>query len=174
MPDSQIWRDKLVLAVDDEEDVLRTIQDELSNCPGVLVHVAQTFVEASGHLVSFTYDLVVIGTVGARGRDILNFAVDHNFPVVLLANQALDPYPMVKYVQPGARGYLPKDQLNLLVPLLEEVMGLSSQSMWQKVIDQVGTLFSRSRRPTALRTARGVSGEPRTGGPMRGGGPFFT
>ncbi len=60
MPESEILRDKLILAVDDEEDVLETISEELTDYPGVKLHTATTFEKAREYIVSFTYDLVIL------------------------------------------------------------------------------------------------------------------
>ena len=48
MPESEILKDKLILAVDDEEDVLETIQEELSDYPEVRLHTATTFEKGTG------------------------------------------------------------------------------------------------------------------------------
>ncbi len=142
MPGSEIWRDKLVLAVDDEEDVLLTIQDELSDCPGVIVHTALTFEKAREALVSFSYDLVILDIMGVRGFDLLKVAANRKFPVVMLTAHALNPDALKRSIELGARAYLPKDQLSSLVPFLEDVLRLNYQSVWRKALDEVGTLFN--------------------------------
>lgn len=142
MSDPEIWRDKLVLAVDDEEDVLLTIQDQLSDCPGVMVHTAATFEKAREYLVSYTYDLVILDIMGVRGFDLLKIATAHKFPVVMLTAHALNPDALRKSIERGARAYLPKDQLSDLVPFLEDVQRLSYQSVWKKALDSVAALFN--------------------------------
>ena len=142
MSDSEIWRDKLVLAVDDEEDVLQTIQDELADCPGATLRTALTFERAREELVSYSYDLVILDIMGVRGFDLLKIAANRNFPVVMLTAHALNPDALKKSIELGASAYLPKDQLSSLVPFLEDVLKLSYQSVWKKALDQVGTLFN--------------------------------
>ena len=46
MSGSDIWKDKLILAVDDEEDVLETIAEELTESAKVMLHTATTFEKA--------------------------------------------------------------------------------------------------------------------------------
>ena len=56
MDPSQILKDKVVLVVDDEPDVLDTVADILDTC---LVTKARDFETARQYLMSFTYDIVV-------------------------------------------------------------------------------------------------------------------
>jgi DNA-binding NarL/FixJ family response regulator len=150
MIEGKVWRDKLVLAVDDEENVLLTIQDELSNCPGVTVHTALTLEKARAALVSHTYDLVVLGIMGVRELDILKLAVGHKFPVVILTSDSLNPVALNKSIELGARAYLPRDQLGTLIPLLENVTRLSQQTAWKKALDKIAFLVARIMRRATL------------------------
>jgi len=142
MADSGLWKDKLVLAVDDEEDVLETIRELLSECADVSLHTATTFDTARQLLVSYSYDLVILDIMGVRGFDLLKIAAARNLPVVMLTAHALNPDSLKKSIELGARAYLPKDMLHSLVPFLEDVLKLSYQSVWNKALDHVGTLFN--------------------------------
>lgn len=143
MVDSAIWRDKLILAVDDEEDVLETIADELPQDLGLMLHTATTFEKGRQYLVSYTYDLVVLDIMGVRGFDLLKIAASRNFPVVMLTAHALNPESLKKSIELGARAYLPKEKLNSLVPFLEDVLKLNYQSVWKTALDNVVTLFNK-------------------------------
>jgi DNA-binding response OmpR family regulator len=141
MAHSEIWKDKLVLAVDDEEDVLETIREAL---PGsdLMLHTATTFEKARELLASHSYDLVILDIMGVRGFDLLRIASLRSLPAVMLTAHALNPEALKKSIELGARAYLPKDMLASLVPFLEDVMRLSYQSMWKKALDHLGTLFT--------------------------------
>ncbi|MBI5248213.1 MAG: response regulator [Desulfomonile tiedjei] len=141
MARSEIWKDKLVLAVDDEEDVLETIRDLLPESEMTL-HTATTFEKARELLASHSYDLVVLDIMGVRGFDLLKIASIHKLPAVMLTAHAVNPEALKKSIELGARAYLPKDMIYSLVPFLEDVMKLSYQSVWNKALDHVGTLFN--------------------------------
>jgi len=141
MSGSEIFRGKLILAVDDEEDILETIQEALSEFAGVTLHTATSFEKAWECLVSYTYDLVILDIMGVRGFELLKFAAKQNFPAVMLTAHALNPESLKKSIELGARAYLPKEKLNSLVPFLEDVLRLSYQSVWQRALDHVATLF---------------------------------
>jgi DNA-binding response OmpR family regulator len=143
MSSSEILQDKLILAVDDEEDILDIIEEELSESANCTLHRATTFEKAQQYLVSYTYDLVILDIMGVRGFDLLQIASNANFPVVMLTAHAFTPDALKKSIELGARAYLPKEKLGSLVPFLEDVLKLSYQSAWKKALDQVGTLFNK-------------------------------
>ncbi len=143
MARSEILRDKLILAVDDEEDVLEIIEEELTDAADVTLHTATTFEKAQQYLVSYTYDLVILDIMGVRGFDLLQIAENAGFPVVMLTAHAFSPEALKKSIQLGARAFLPKEKLGSLVPFLEDVLKLSYKSVWSKALDHVGTLFNK-------------------------------
>ncbi len=143
MARSEILQDKLILAVDDEEDVLEIIEEELTDAADVTLHTATTFEKAQQYLVSYTYDLVILDIMGVRGFDLLQIAENAGFPVVMLTAHAFSPEALKKSIQLGARAFLPKEKLGSLVPFLEDVLKLSYQSVWSKALDHVGTLFNK-------------------------------
>ncbi len=143
MSKSQILDEKLILAVDDEEDVLDIIQEELSEFADVTLHTSTTFERAQQFLVSYTYDLVILDIMGVRGFELLQIAENAGFPTVMLTAHAFTPEALKKSIELGARAYLPKEKLGSLVPFLEDVLRLNYQSAWKKTLDQVGTLFNK-------------------------------
>ncbi|MFH0822946.1 MAG: response regulator [Pseudomonadota bacterium] len=143
MPKSEILSGKLILAVDDEEDVLEIIDEELSELADCTLHAATTFERAQQYLVSYTYDLVILDIMGVRGFDLLQIATNAGFPTVMLTAHAFTPEALKKSVQLGARAYLPKEKLGNLVPFLEDVLRLNYNSAWRKTLDQVAVLFNK-------------------------------
>jgi CheY-like chemotaxis protein len=141
MSRSEILEDKVILAVDDEPDVLEIIQEELSSTSNVALHTANSFEAARENLVSYTYDLVILDIMGVRGFDLLKLAVRKNVPVIMLTAHALNPDALKKSIELGAKAYLPKDKLGSLVPFLEDVVKLDYHSVWKKAFDYVGTIF---------------------------------
>jgi CheY-like chemotaxis protein len=141
MPTSEILQDKLILAVDDEEDVLDIIEEELSEAANVTLHTATTFEKAQQYLVSYTYDLVVLDIMGVRGFDLLQIAHNANFPTVMLTAHAFTPEALRKSIDLGARAYLPKEKLGSLVPFLEDVLASDWIPGWRRVLERLGAFF---------------------------------
>ncbi len=140
---SKLLNDKLILAVDDEEDVLAIIQEELSESADVKLHLASTFETAQHCLQSHQYDLVILDIMGVRGFDLLKIATEAQFPTVMLTAHAFTPEALKQSIESGARAFLPKEQLGDLVPFLEDVLNCSCTSGSKKALDKVDRYFQR-------------------------------
>jgi len=103
VPTSEILEDKLILAVDEEEDVLEIIEEELSDAANITVHAAPTFRQAQQSLVSYTYDLVILDIMGVGGFYLLEIANNAAFPIVVLTAHAFTPDALKKSIELGAR-----------------------------------------------------------------------
>jgi DNA-binding response OmpR family regulator len=143
MAKSEVLSEKLILAVDDEEDVLEIIEEELTEAADITLHKATSFEMAQQYLVSYTYDLVILDIMGVRGFDLLQIATNAGFPVVMLTAHAFTPDALKKSIELGARAYLPKEKLGSLVPFLEDVLKLNYHSAWSKALDSVGKVFDK-------------------------------
>ena len=86
VPAESLLKDKVVLVVDDEPDVLETVEEELDMC---LVHKAGDYETAYQYLVSYTYDIVILDIMGVNGFELLKVSVSHGFPTVMLTAHAL-------------------------------------------------------------------------------------
>ena len=93
MTGESILTDKKILIVDDEPDVLDTLEDLLSTCE---VTKAGGFDEAKELLEQQTFDMAVLDIMGVSGYDLLDVAVKHDVPAVMLTAHALTPDNIVK------------------------------------------------------------------------------
>lgn len=144
MPTCEFLRNKLVLGVNKEKDVLEIIEEELYfEGVNVTLHAATTFDHAQQYLVSYTYDLVILDVMGERGFDLLQIARNASIPTIVLTAHAFTPETLSKSIELGARGYLPLEQLGSLIPFLEDILKLSCQSAWAKALDQLGILLQK-------------------------------
>jgi DNA-binding NtrC family response regulator len=140
---SKLLNHKLILAVDDEEDVLAIIQEELSESADVKLHLAATFETAQHYLQSHQYDLVILDIMGVRGFDLLKIATEAQFQTVMLTAHAFTPEALKQSIESGARAFLPKEQLGDLVPFLEDVLNCSCTAGSKKALDKVDRYFQR-------------------------------
>ena len=145
-----ILADKRILAVDDEPDVLATLEGEiLDACPNCYFDKAVSYEKASQLLLSFTYDLVILDIMGVQGFDLLDIAVNrpYPFPVVMLTAHLLTPEALKRSIERGARAYLPKEKLGKIVPFLEDVMKYEYGPGWRRLLKQMEGFFNASWGP---------------------------
>ena len=146
MQDS-ILNDKRLLAVDDEPDVLDTLEEQLSEFEGLVLDKATDY-ETGYHLLrSWSYDLVILDIMGVRGFDLLNAAVNLGFPTVMLTAHALSVEALKKSIEMGARAYIPKEKMVEIVPFLEDVIALGLRSGWRRLFERLGSFFDASFGP---------------------------
>ncbi len=142
MARTDLLRGKTILIVDDEWEVLETIEEFLQDHTDLVVHKATTFDQARQLLFSHNYDVVVLDIMGVRGFELLETATHAGFPVVMLTAHALNPDALRRSIELGARAYLPKDRLFSLPEFLEDVLRLSYRSVWRKVFDDLLSIFN--------------------------------
>lgn len=133
---------KRILAVDDEPDVLKILEEEiLEACPNCQFDKAQTYEEASEKLNSQAYDIVILDIMGVRGFDLLELAVRRNFKVVMLTAHALNPEALKRSFDMKARAYLPKEKLGEIVPFLEDVLKYEYLPGWKRLLEKLKGFF---------------------------------
>ena len=137
-------KDKVILAVDDEEDVLDTLAEMLDMC---IVHKAKDYDTASEYLLSYTYDIVILDIMGVNGFELLKLAVTRDFPTVMLTAHAVTPEALKKSIKLGAVFFLPKEQISDLREFLEEVVLNEGKSIWVKLFDRLGDFFNKRFGP---------------------------
>lgn len=138
-----ILNDKRILAVDDEVDVLETLEDLLDGYPGLILDKATDY-ETGYHLLrSWTYDAVILDIMGVRGYDLLNAAVHLGFPTVMLTAHALSSDHLKRSVTMGARAYIPKERMSDIPEFLEDVISLGHRSSLKRMFQRLGGVFNK-------------------------------
>lgn len=132
-------KDKVVLIVDDEPDVLETIAGELDMC---LIHKATDYDRARQYLLSYTYDIVILDIMGVNGFELLKVAVAKNYPTVMLTAHALTPQALEKSIKLGAVSFLPKEKISQLKEFLEDVVVTGGKPGWKGLFQKMGDYFN--------------------------------
>ncbi len=133
---------KRILAVDDEPDVLKVLEEEiLFTCPGCSVEKATTYEEASDKISAEHYHLVILDIMGVRGFDLLDLAVRRNLRVAMLTAHALSPETLRRAFEMGAWSYLPKEKLGEIVPYLEDVLKYDYVPAWKRLMEKLKGFF---------------------------------
>jgi len=110
---------KKVLVVDDEPDVLDSIEEVLHMCE---VDKALSFEEAKNLLETRSYDAAVLDIMGVDGYGLLEMTTRLDIPALMLTAHALDPQNLVKAVKKGAGAYVPKDKVMDLPVFLTDIL----------------------------------------------------
>jgi len=137
-------KDKIVLLVDDEPDILETVAEQVDMC---ITHKATSYERAREYLQSYTYDIVVLDIMGVNGFDLLKMSVAKGFPTIMLTAHALSPETLKKSIKLGALFLLPKDKVSELKPILEEIVVTGGQSLWKRLLYKFGEFFDRHFGP---------------------------
>jgi DNA-binding NtrC family response regulator len=129
-----ILKGKKVLIVDDEPDVLDTLEEMLDMCEVVK---AASFEEAKRCLEKQRFDLAVLDIMGVRGYDLLDVAVKKKVTAVMLTAHALSPEDTMKSYKCGAAFYVPKDKITDMPSILSGVLEAEKKgkSTWLPFMD---------------------------------------
>jgi DNA-binding NtrC family response regulator len=140
-----ILNNKKILAVDDEPDVLDSVEKEiLAVAPNCYFYKATEYQTAMELLVSYTYDLIILGNIGVGGFDLLDINMNRpvRFPVVMLTDHTLNPQALRRSIEMGSRACLPKEKLGDVVPFLEDVLRYENLPGWARLFQNVRGFFN--------------------------------
>jgi DNA-binding response OmpR family regulator len=88
MTQKDLLEGKRILIVDDEPDVLETLEEFLTMCD---VTKATTYEKAKDLLETRDFDLAILDIMGVKGYELLEVATQKNIIAVMLTAHALSP-----------------------------------------------------------------------------------
>jgi DNA-binding response OmpR family regulator len=137
---------KKILLVDDEPDVLDTLEDMLSDCDVVK---AKSFEEAKKCLEAQSFDMAVLDIMGVNGYELLEIAVKKKVTAVMLTAHALSPEDTMKSFRGGAAYYVPKDKIAEMPKILANILDLKSQgkNTWMPFVGWAEAYYSAKFGP---------------------------
>jgi len=130
MSDTKLLEGKKVLIVDDEPDVLESLEEILDMCE---VTKASTFEEARELLEKNDFDMAILDIMGVDGYKLLHIAKHRNITAVMLTANALSPDNLVKSIKEGADSYLPKEEMSNITTFLIDILKSQDEgeSTWE-------------------------------------------
>ena len=140
MSTEKILKDKSVLIVDDEPDILDSITEQLDMCR---IYRAGDYEIALQLMAGFKFDIVILDVMGVRGFELLKKSVSKGFPTVMLTAHALTPEALKDSIQLGAVSFLPKEMMADLDTYLADVVTGSKKMVWKNLLDKLGDYFER-------------------------------
>ncbi len=125
---------KKVLIVDDEPDVLDSLEELLDMCTVVR---AQTFEGADQLLEEQPFDIAILDIMGVDGYQLLETANKKGIVTVMLTAHALSPDNIKKSYLGGACSYIPKEEMINIETFLLDVLkarkeGTNPWTSWYK------------------------------------------
>lgn len=136
MPDIDLLQGKKILIVDDEPDVLDTLEDLLPMCE---IFKATDYESAVAYLENVSFDLTILDIMGVSGYELLNIAVKKNVTAVMLTAHALTPENIVRSHSEGAAYFLPKEEMVNITSFLEDILDAKQkgQNTWDKWLNRL-------------------------------------
>jgi DNA-binding NtrC family response regulator len=133
---------KKVLIVDDEPDVLDTLEELLSDCN---LQKASTFEEAEALLDKEHFDIAVLDIMGVDGYKLLEIAKARKVIPVMLTAHALSPEHTISSYKRGAALYVPKDKIANLPDYLEDVLQAikAGKSTWWRWLERFASYYDK-------------------------------
>ncbi len=137
---------KKILIVDDEPDVLETLEDLLSECQ---TETADRFDEAVKKLEKTMYDLVILDIMGVDGYKLLEVANHRKMTAVMLTAHAISPKNVVKSYKEGAAFYLPKEEMVNIKSYLNDILEdlEKGRNTWGRWLSRLGSYCERHFGP---------------------------
>ncbi len=135
-----------ILAVDDEEDILETIEDILDEAD---LDLAGDYDTASRMIRQNRYDLAILDIMGVNGLKLLTETVERGIPTVMLTAHAINPDTLMESIRKGAISYLPKETLTDLDELLEQLLSAHEKGAppWKLLFEKLGDYFNERFGP---------------------------
>lgn len=144
MNTENILKNKHILIVDDEPDVLEFVSDEFEDR---ILNKASDYDSALQYLQNYTYDVVILDIMGVNGFELLKQSVSKGFPTVMLTAHALSSDSLKKSIKLGALSFLPKEKMSDIRSFIADVVLNEGKSAWRKLFARLGAYFDRRFGP---------------------------
>jgi DNA-binding response OmpR family regulator len=137
---------KRLLIVDDEPDILETLEELLPMCDVVK---ASSFEEAKDLLEVQYFDIAVLDIMGVDGYKLLEIANKRKVMAVMLTAHALSPEETVKSYKEGAAYYVPKEKMSEITTYLNDILEAKEQgkNFWSRWLDRFALYYNERFGP---------------------------
>ena len=135
---------KKILIVDDEPDVLETLEELLTMCR---VTKATNFKAAKNLLQTQNYDLAILDIMGVKGYELLETANKRKVTAVMLTAHALTPDSIVKSYEKGAAYFVPKEEMARITEFLNGILEAKEKgkSTWLNWLEMLTDAYWEKR-----------------------------
>ena len=146
MVSDDILKGKKILVVDDEPDVLESLEEVLDECE---VETASSYESAKELFERIAFDAAILDIMGVRGFDLLEIATEKKIPALMLTAHGLNPDNLVGSIKLGAKSYIPKEKMFEIDIYLKEILlakqkGIEKPGSW---LDRLESFFDNRFGP---------------------------
>ena len=137
---------KKILIVDDETDVLETLEQLLHMCDVVK---ATTYEEARELLETQFFDMAILDIMGVDGYHLLEIANKREVIAVMLTAHALSVEDTVKSFKEGAASYVPKEEMADITTFLNDILEAKEKgkSLWWQWLGRFASYYDKKFGP---------------------------
>ena len=137
---------KKILLVDDEPDVLETLEGLLPMCD---VAKATSFDEAKKLLETQHFDMAILDIMGIDGYELLKIARTKKVIAVMLTARALSLDNVIRSYEEGAASYVPKEEMPNITTFLVDILEAKKKgkNLWWRWIERMASFCERTYGP---------------------------
>lgn len=146
MKENDLLTGKKILVVDDEPDILDTVEGLLSMCR---ITKALDFETAKDFLEGESFDIVILDIMGVRGYDLLEVATTRRITAVMLTANAMSPENVKRSQREGAAFFIPKEKVSDITVYLNDILEAQEkgQSTWSRWFNRMADYFEEKFGP---------------------------
>lgn len=146
MESEQLLESKRILVVDDEPDVLDTLEDLLPMC---VLTKATTFEQAKELLENQYFDMAILDIMGVHGYELLKICNEKRVIGVMLTAYAMTPEDIKKSYEDGAASFVPKEKMANITTFLADIYEAreKGKSLWWRWFDRLADYCERKFGP---------------------------
>lgn len=151
MTDKDFLDGKRVLIVDDEFDILESLEELLPTCD---ITKTASFNEAKELLETEHFDIAILDIMGVDGYELLKIATERKVTAVMLTAYALSPEDTVKSYKEGAAYYIPKEKMANITTFLKDVLEAKEKgkSPWWRWLERFASFYDKRFGPDWMDT----------------------
>ncbi len=142
MSATKILRGKRILIVDDEPDIIESLNEILDMCK---IDTATSFSDGKQQLENQSYDIAILDIMGVEGFELLKISKLQKTPALMLTAHALSEKNLLKSAKDGAVYFVPKDKMSDIDIFLIDIFQAlyENKSTWEKLFDRLGGFYDK-------------------------------
>ena len=146
MDKTELLKGQRILIVDDEPDVLETLEDLLPMC---VITRADSYESAKELIENQYFDMAILDIMGVQGYDLLKICNDHDVIGVMLTAYAVTPEDIKYSFDEGAASFVPKEKMSDITTFLTDIYEARAKGkhLWSRWFDRLALYFERKFGP---------------------------
>ncbi len=142
MRDYETLKGKRVLLVDDEPEIIETLEELLYMCK---VTTATSFGEAKHLFETQEFDFAILDIMGVKGFLLLDIAKEKKVLAIMLTAHAMTTEETVKSYKKGAAFFIPKEEMYRIKTFMSDILEYSERGEhnWTTWLERLGGYYEK-------------------------------